>query len=146
MQEMPVNPGLGRSLEKEMTTHSSILTWEISWTEGPDRLLSMGSQKSRTQLKQLNSNSKLYVTLERGETFRQLTQQLSLCQCFSQFRHSFWFYWPGPGDQTPVLSQTERHYGKRIILYLSDYKAFLCLRITPWTFLKHRYLRLLPEF
>ena len=146
MQEMPVSPGLGRSLEKEMTTHSSILTWEISWTEGPDRLLSMGSQKSRTRLKQPNSNSKLYVTLERGETSRQLTQQLSLCQCFSKFRRSFWFYWPGPGDQTPVLSQTERHYGKRIILYLGDYEAFLRLRITPCTFLKHWYLGLLPEF
>ena len=72
-----------------MTVHSSILTWEISWTEGPDGLLFVGSQKSRTQLTQLNSNSKLYVTLERGETFRQLTQQLSICQCFSKFRHSF---------------------------------------------------------
>ena len=31
---------LGRedSLEKEMTTHSSILAWEIAWTEEPDRL------------------------------------------------------------------------------------------------------------
>ena len=26
-------PGLGRSLEKEMATHSSILAWEILWTE-----------------------------------------------------------------------------------------------------------------
>ena len=26
-------PGLGRSLEKEMATHSSILTWKIPWTE-----------------------------------------------------------------------------------------------------------------
>ena len=29
-------------LEKEMTTHSSILAWRISWTEGPDGLQSMG--------------------------------------------------------------------------------------------------------
>ena len=36
-------------LEKEMTTHSSILTWEISWTEEPGRLQSMGLQ-SQTQL------------------------------------------------------------------------------------------------
>ena len=27
--------GLGRSREKEMATHSSILTWEIPWTEEP---------------------------------------------------------------------------------------------------------------
>ena len=26
-------PGLGRSLEKEMATHSSILAWRIPWTE-----------------------------------------------------------------------------------------------------------------
>ena len=37
-------------LEKEMVTHSSILTWETSWTEEPGGLQSMGSQKSLTQL------------------------------------------------------------------------------------------------
>ena len=31
-------------LEKEMATHSSILAWEIPWTEEADGLLSMGSQ------------------------------------------------------------------------------------------------------
>ena len=31
--------------EKEMTTHSSILTWEIPWTEEPGGLQSTGSQK-----------------------------------------------------------------------------------------------------
>ena len=45
-------PSLGQEdpLEKEMTTHSSILTWEIPWTEEPGGLQSMGSQKSQTQL------------------------------------------------------------------------------------------------
>ena len=37
-------------LEKEMATHSSILAWEIPWTEGPDGLQSMWSQKSQTRL------------------------------------------------------------------------------------------------
>ena len=32
-------------LEKEMATHSSILAWEIPWTEKPGRLQSMGSQR-----------------------------------------------------------------------------------------------------
>ena len=32
------------TLEKEMATHSSILSWEIPWTEEPGRLQSMGSQ------------------------------------------------------------------------------------------------------
>jgi len=29
-------------LEEEMATHSSILSWEIPWTEEPTRLESMG--------------------------------------------------------------------------------------------------------
>ena len=37
-------PGSGRSVEKEMATHSSILAWEIPWTEEPGRLQFMGSQ------------------------------------------------------------------------------------------------------
>ena len=32
-------------LEEEMATHSSILAWEIPWTEKPDGLQSMGSQR-----------------------------------------------------------------------------------------------------
>ena len=32
-------------LEKEMGTHSSILTWKIPWTEEPSGLQSMGSQR-----------------------------------------------------------------------------------------------------
>ena len=32
-------------LEKEMATHSSILTWKIPWTEEPSGLQSMGSQR-----------------------------------------------------------------------------------------------------
>ena len=35
------------SPEKEMATHSSILAWEILWTEEPGRLQSMGSQRIR---------------------------------------------------------------------------------------------------
>ena len=42
-------------LEKEMATHSSILTWEIPWTEETDGLQSMGSQ-SLTRLKRLSSS------------------------------------------------------------------------------------------
>ena len=33
-------------LEMEMATHSSILAWEILWTEEPGGLQSMGSQES----------------------------------------------------------------------------------------------------
>ena len=62
----PANAGesLVRSLgqedppEKEMATHSSILAWEIPWTEEPRGLQSMGSHKSQTQLSDSNSNHK----------------------------------------------------------------------------------------
>ena len=43
--------------EKKMTTHSSILAWEIPWTEEPGGLQSMGSQRVRHNL----------VTKQRGE-------------------------------------------------------------------------------
>ena len=35
-------PRLGRSAEKRMVNHSSILAWRILWTEEPSRLQSMG--------------------------------------------------------------------------------------------------------
>ena len=38
-------------LEKEMATYSSILAWEILWTEEPGGLQSIRSQKSQTRLR-----------------------------------------------------------------------------------------------
>ena len=51
MQETHL-PSLGQeeSLEKEMATHSSILAWEIPWTEEPGGLQSVGLQKTHTGL------------------------------------------------------------------------------------------------
>ena len=47
-QEMKVwSLGWEDPLEKEITTHSSILTWRIPWIEEPGRLQSMGSQRVR---------------------------------------------------------------------------------------------------
>ena len=46
MQEMRVQfLGPDDTLEKEMATYSSILAWEISWPEEPDRLQCMGLQR-----------------------------------------------------------------------------------------------------
>ena len=46
MQETQIQ-SLGQEdpLEKEMATHSSILDWEIPWTEEPGGLQSMRSQR-----------------------------------------------------------------------------------------------------
>ena len=57
MQEKQIRAlGWEDPLEKETATHSSILAWEIPWTEEPGGLQSMGLQKNQTwrrhQLKQ----------------------------------------------------------------------------------------------
>ena len=70
VKTLPVNSGhigiqsLGQEepLEKEMATHSSILAWEIPWTEEPGGLQSMESQKSRAQLSDLTTT--IYLTSE----------------------------------------------------------------------------------
>ena len=56
-KNLPANAGdvgwslsLADPLEKEMATHSSILAWEIQWTEEPGSLQYMGLQKSWTWL------------------------------------------------------------------------------------------------
>ena len=40
--------GSGRSLQKEMATHSSILVWEIPWTEEPGGYSPWGCKESDT--------------------------------------------------------------------------------------------------
>ena len=51
MQKMQIESlGWENPLEKEMAIHSSILAWEIPWTEEPGGLQSLGSQKSWTRL------------------------------------------------------------------------------------------------
>ena len=46
MQGTPVwSPGGEDPLEEEMATHSIILAWKIAWTEKPDRLKLVGSQR-----------------------------------------------------------------------------------------------------
>ena len=48
MQETQVRSlGWEDPQEEKMATHSSILSWKISWTEEPGGLQSMGSQRVR---------------------------------------------------------------------------------------------------
>ena len=51
--DLSLIPGRENPLEKEMAAHSSILAWEIPWTEEPRGLQSIGSQELDTTL-QLN--------------------------------------------------------------------------------------------
>ena len=45
------------ALEKELAIHSSILAWEIPWTEEPDGLQFMGLTKELDTTQWLNDNS-----------------------------------------------------------------------------------------
>ena len=49
VRDVGLIPGLERSPEEGMATHSSVLAWRIPWTEEPGGLQSIGLQ-SRTQL------------------------------------------------------------------------------------------------
>ena len=46
-------------LEKKMTTHSSILTWKMPWTEGPGGLQATVVTKELDTTWQLNNNNQL---------------------------------------------------------------------------------------
>ena len=47
-------------MEEEMATHSSILPWEIQWTEEPGRLESVESQEF-TMIQWLNNDDKYTI-------------------------------------------------------------------------------------
>ena len=57
-------------LEKEMAAGSSILSWEIPWTEEPGRLQSIGLQMICTQLSDQTSTHTKYIKLDHNYTVR----------------------------------------------------------------------------
>ena len=60
MQETWVQSlGWGDPMEEEMATHSTILAWEIPWTEEPGMLQSGGHKESDTA-QQLNNKKIVY--------------------------------------------------------------------------------------
>ena len=61
---------LGREdpLEKEMAAHSSVLAWEMPWTEPPGGLQSMGSQRvGHNLLTEQHKATKTTTTVEGTE-------------------------------------------------------------------------------
>ena len=48
-------------LEKEMTTHSSILAWEVPWTKEPGGLQSMGLQRGGHNLSTKQQQMHKYI-------------------------------------------------------------------------------------
>ena len=72
-------------LEKGMATLSSILAWEIPWTEEPGGLQSKGSQKSWTQL----SDEHLALVFKINRTLGLLLQHFSADISFSRALSTF---------------------------------------------------------
>ena len=73
-QETQVQPLVQEDpLEKEMETHSSILAWEISWTEESGGLQSMASQRVRRDLAIHNNKHESWpegsISLTRDQTW-----------------------------------------------------------------------------
>ena len=93
MQEIRAR-SLGREgpLEKEMATHSNILAWEISRTEKPGRLQSMGLQEVNTT-EQLRPTNRC-ITLQQG------TPWVSLLLNLVHFT-----VWQGHGSEDSRLSK-----------------------------------------
>ena len=62
MQETQVRfLGWKDSLEREMATHSSILAWEIPWTEEPGGLQTMGLQRVGQDLAAEDAHGMFYL-------------------------------------------------------------------------------------
>jgi len=69
MQETRVRSlGWDDPLEKGMSTHSSILAWEISWTEEPGGLQCMGSQRAGHDWETEHTQSHLSCQEKKGNT------------------------------------------------------------------------------
>ena len=65
-------------LEKEISTHSSTLVWEIPWTEEPGGLQSMGSQRDRHDLETKQQQCGLYPLDTTNKRNRVLNTYLKL--------------------------------------------------------------------
>ena len=93
------------TLEKGMTTHSSILGWEIPWIEEPGGLQSMGSQKSQTQLSNQTTVAQFYRELKRDcmENLQGcLTEEQKVCRFIHQLLSVLgWETLPGRSSPQP---------------------------------------------
>ena len=77
-------------LEQEMVTHSSILAWEIPWTEEPSRLQSVGLQRVGFDLTaQQQCNAMIYLFCNwKLVPFEPLPQSLQAHWCLGKLRAS----------------------------------------------------------
>ena len=75
------------ALENEMATHSSVLAWEIPWTEKPDGLQSVGMKES--QIRQwLNSNKCIAPYSVTAMTYKR-KEWMCVCACTAETHMGF---------------------------------------------------------
>ena len=126
MQETLI-PSLGLEdqedpLEEEMTTHSSILAWEIPWIGEPGGLQSMGSAKSQTLLRDsTTTNTKNSHFNENNKSYELRSSLLGLQTTIFFFFFFFTIYsgipvtaWRRAGQPTPVFLPGEAHGQRRL--------------------------------
>ena len=92
-------------LEKEMAAHSSILAWEIPWTEEPGRPQSMGLQESDT-------TERLSTRTHSAELCREGSGNPLQCSCLENPRDggAWWaaIYEVAESDRTKVTYQQQQ--------------------------------------
>ena len=122
VQSLGSIPGSGRSLEKEMVTHSSIFVWRIPWTEKPDRLQSMGSQRVRH-----NWATSLHFTLLLLSHFSRVllcaTPQTAAHQAPPSLGFSRQEHWSGLPFPSPMYESEKSKWSRSVVSDSSD----------PWT-------------
>ena len=122
MQKMWVwSLGQEDPLEKEMAIHSSILAWEIQWTEEPWGLQSMESQRVRHNTatkQQQHGNTGRYIDFMACVSAKSLQSCLTLCNPvdnsppgstvygFLQARILEWVTMPSSGESSLSRDQT----------------------------------------
>ena len=74
--------------EKEMATHSSILVWEISWTEKTGGLQSVGVTKSWTCL---NTHTHTHTHTLNKTIIELVTHGICCSSCFREVTSSFYY-------------------------------------------------------
>ena len=131
-------PGLGRSLEKEMETHFSMLAWKIPWTEELGGLQSMGSQRvghdwvTNTHL--LNKSLLNHFSrVQLFETLWAIAYQDSLSMGF--FRQEYWSGLsrrpPGdlPNSKTEPASLMSPALAGEFFTIIATWEAFILYEI-----------------
>ena len=143
-------------LEKEMTTHSSILAWEIPWKEEPGRLQAVGSETAGHDLATKQQNIPLYrlipslilwlYLMNKYEINAFIDHLLCIRHCLrlwgtSQMKTPRSWSWPSRGKEIynrAVLCWGHHHLHQasifRYLCWFHIWEQELCVRKT-WAFL-----------